>query len=159
MTHLLEQRVVRCPFSVAHDYAEEFFKDAHAGMDMRVPLRDLIPGAGFHARHKVRLVFNRRPDEGDAGRAHDLLVLGWRAQSRLFPDFRGGLSLRIASVDETRLTLEGTYDPPFGPLGGIFDLLLGRRLARSTMRDLLRRLGAAMEAREEEYLRRERAGT
>ncbi len=145
------ERVVRCPFSVAHDYAEDFFADAARGVEMRVPLRDLVPTAGGHLRRPVRLVAERRPDEHEPGRAHDALEIDWTAGTRFFPDFRGTLRLRIASVETTRLSLEGTYQPPFGPFGLIFDMVAGRRIARATMHDLLRRLGEAMEAREVEF--------
>ncbi len=31
-----------------------------------------------------------------------------------------------------RLTLEGTYDVPFGPVGAVFDAVLGHRIAATT---------------------------
>ncbi len=140
------ERVVRCPFSVGHDYAEDFFADASRFVELHVPLRDL-----GHLRRPVRLVAERRPDEDDPGRLHDALEIDWRAGTRFFPDFHGALRLRIDSVETTLLSLEGTYQPPFGPFGIVFDLVAGRRIARATMSDLLQRLGDAMEAREAEF--------
>jgi len=140
------ERVVRCPFSVAHDYAEDFFADASRGVELRVPVRD----AG-HLRRPVRLVAGRRRDEDEPGRVHDALDIDWSAETHFFPDFHGTLTLRIDSVETTRLTLEGTYEPPFGPFGVAFDMVAGRRIARATLSDLLRRLGDAMEAREAEF--------
>jgi hypothetical protein len=145
------ERVVRCPFSVAHDYAEDFFAQAARGIELHVPLRDLAPTRGGHLRRPVRLVAERMPDEHEPGRAHDALEIHWTAGTRFFPDFHGALRLRIDSVETTRLTLEGTYQPPGGPLGMAFDLVVGRRIARATMRDLLRRLCDAMERREAEF--------
>jgi len=139
--------VVRCPFSVAHDYAEDFFADAARGVELHVPLRDLAPTRTGHLRRRVRLVAVRRLDVDEPGRAHDALEIDWTAGTRFFPDFQGALRLRIASVEETRLTLEGSYQPPFGAFGAVFDLVVGRRIARATMRDLLRRLGDSMELR------------
>jgi hypothetical protein len=134
---------------VAHDYAEDFFTyAAHGGVELHVPLRDLAPTRGGQLRRRVRLVAQRRIDEHEPGRVHDALEIDWYAGTRFFPDFNGALRLRIESVDTTRLSLEGTYRPPFGRFGSVFDLLIGRRIARATMRDLLRRLGEAMEARE-----------
>jgi uncharacterized membrane protein len=104
------------------------------------------------------MVAVRRIDEDEPGRAHDALEIDWTAGTRFFPDFRGALRLRIASVEETRLTLEGWYRPPFGPFGAVFDVLVGRRIARATMRDLLRRLGDAMEKREAEFRAADPAG-
>jgi hypothetical protein len=145
------ERVVRCPFSVAHEYAEDFFRDAAGGVELHVPLRDIAPTRGGHLRRRVRLVAERIPDEHEPGRAHDAMEIDWVAGTRFFPDFHGALRLRIDSVETTRLSLEGTYQPPFGAFGRVFDLLVGRRIARATMHDLLRRLGDAMEQREAEF--------
>ena len=148
-SRVIAERVVRCPFSVAHDYAEDFFRQAAArGAEVGVRLRDVVPTVGGRLRQPVRVTSARRPDEAETGRAHDELDICWTAGTRFFPDFRGTLRLRIASVDETRLTLEGTYRPPFGMAGRIFDIVLGRRIARATMCDLLDRLADAMERRE-----------
>jgi hypothetical protein len=151
VARVVVERVVRCPFSVAHDYAEDFFAHAERGIELHVPLRDLTLTRAGHLRRPVRLVAERMPDEHEPGRAHDALEIDWTAGTRFFPDFHGALRLRIASVEETQLTLEGTYQPPFGAFGVGFDVLIGRRIARATMGDLLRRLGDAMELREAEF--------
>lgn len=151
VARVVVERVVRCPFSIAHDYAEDFFAQAQQGIELRVALRDLTLTRGGHLRRPVRLVAERIPDEHEPGRAHDALEIDWTAGTRFFPNFRGALRLRIASVDETLVTLEGCYQPPFAAFGRVFDLLIGRRIARATMRDLLRRLGGAMERREAEF--------
>jgi hypothetical protein len=151
------ERLVRCPFSVAHDYAEDILAGGPRGVELHVPLRDLAPTRGGHLRQHVRLVAQRVPDEHEPGRAHDAMEIDWTAGTRFFPDFHGALRLRIASVDHTLLTLEGTYQPPFGAFGLVFDLAIGRRIARATMRDLLQRLGDAMERREAEFRARDSA--
>jgi hypothetical protein len=149
LSRVVAERVVRCPFSVAHEYAEDFFREAAAqGAEVRVPLRDLVPTLGGRLRQPVQVTFGRRPDEAETGRAHDEMEIDWTAGTRFFPAFQGALRLRIASIDETRLTLEGTYRPPFGAAGRVFDALIGRRIARATMLELLDRLGSAMASRE-----------
>ena len=152
VTRITVERVARCPFSVAHDYAEEFLREIdERGAEVRVRVRDLLPTRRGKLRRRVRIVFERRLDEAEAGRSHDAVALHWSAGTRLFPDFHGDLRLRIASVDETLLTLEGEYRPPLGPLGALFDVLLGRRIARSTMNELVGRIAKALERREEAY--------
>ncbi len=151
-THVVVERIVRCPFSVAHDYAEDFFAEASQGVELHVPLRDIAPTRAGELRKRVRLVALRVRDEHDPGRVNDALEIDWSAGTRFFPDFRGMLLLRIDTVETTRLSLDGTYQPPFGPFGVVFDLVAGRRIARATMRDLLRRLGDAMEQREVDFL-------
>lgn len=149
VSRVVVERVVRCPFSVAHEYVEDFFADISArGAEVRVRLRDLVPSVGGRLKRPVQIDLGRRADEAEAGRAHDAFEVCWTAGTRFFPDFRGTLRLRIASIEETRLTLEGEYHPPLGPAGAVFDAVLGRRIARATMGDLLRRLARAMERRE-----------
>lgn len=142
------ERVVRCPFSVAHEYAEEYLKDAEREIEIRVPLRDFVRSLPGQAHKPVKLVFALHPDETESGRGHDAMLIEWRAGTRLFPDFHGTLRLRIESVQTTRLTFEGAYRPPLGRFGIVFDALLGRRIARASMSDLLERIGDALEARE-----------
>jgi hypothetical protein len=143
------QRVARSPFSVAFEYAAGFFNEAaDRGAEFGLPLRALVPTLGGRLHAPVRIVAMQRPDDAEPGRAHDAFEVSWTAGTRFFPDFRGTLRLRIASVDETLLTLEGEYRPPFGGAGAVFDVLIGRRIARATMGDLLERLAAEMEKRQ-----------
>ncbi len=160
ITRVLVERVVRCPFSVAHDYAEEFLRDAEREVEVRVPLRDFVHSLPGQAHEPVKLVFALHPDDTETGRGHDAMMIEWRAGTRLFPDFHGTLRLRIASVETTRLTFEGAYRPPFGAPGVVFDAVIGHRIAEATMRDLIKRIGDALEARElafETQMRRDAA--
>jgi hypothetical protein len=146
------ERTVRCPFSVAHEYAAQFFREAESsGIEVQVPLRDFFVGLRGRVRRPVKLVFAHHPDETEGGRAHDALQVDWTAGTRLLPEFHGTIRLRIATVDETRLTLEGTWRLPLGPLGWAFNAVLGQRIATSTMRDLLDRLAEALERREQTF--------
>lgn len=158
ITRIVVERIARCPFSVAHEYARDFLRDAERAIDVRVPLRDFIYGGRGHVRKPVKLIFALHPDDTEGGRIHDAMLIEWRAGTRLFPDFHGTLRLRIASVETTRLTFEGAYRTPFGRFGRAFDLIVGRRLAESTMRDLLGRIAAALEAREVAFLGQIAAG-
>jgi hypothetical protein len=151
VSRVVAERVAQCPFSVAHDYAEDFLRDAERAVDVRVPLRDFIRGLGTQVREPVKLVFALHPDDTETGRVHDAMLLEWRAGTRMFPEFHGSLRLRIETVDSTRLTLEGAYRPPLGLAGDLFDIVLGRHIARATMSDLLDRIVRALERREAEY--------
>lgn len=147
VSRLSVERTVRVPFSLAHDFAEEFFRDAERYVDVRVPLRDLFWALRGKLHKPVRLTFALHPDEAESGRLHDAMLVEWNAGTRLFPQFHGTLRLRIASIEETLLVLEGAYRPPLGIVGIVFDSIAGRRMARSTMRDLLGRLAVRMEHR------------
>ncbi len=121
VSRIVVERVARCPFSVAHEYAEDYLRDAERSVEVRVPLRDFIAGLPGAARAPVKMVFALHPDEAESGRLHDALAIEWHAGTRLFPLFHGTLRLRIASVDSTLLTFEGAYRPPMGPVGVVFD--------------------------------------
>jgi hypothetical protein len=152
------ERLIQVPFSIAHDYAEDFFREAERDVEVRVPLRDLFWAVRGRFQRPVRLVFALHPDETDEGRTHNAMLVEWTAGTRLFPDFHGTLRLRIDTVQTTLLTLEGSYRAPFGAPGLLFDRLLGRRIARVTMSELLERLALAMEKREVDYRADETVG-
>jgi uncharacterized membrane protein len=78
-------------------------------------------------------------DKTDAVRGHDALTISWRPRWSAFPSFRGLATVRPQSPGSI-LALEGSYEPPGGFAGQIFDRLIGRRLANSTMDHLLDRL-------------------
>jgi hypothetical protein len=132
--------LANCPFSIAGEYASEYFKEAERGGD----------GAVLHAGplgHRVTVRFGLRTDVTEPGRPHDEILLHWSAGTAWLPDLVGTLRMRIENAN-TRLLLDGSYVPPGGPLGGLFDAIAGRRVARATADDVLRRLARALEERE-----------
>ena len=160
MSRVEVSRRAAVPFSEAENYADAFFKEAEErGIEVRVPLRDLVPQLSGHLRKPVRMVFARHGDDLEKGRLHDAMLVEWKATgTRLFPHFHGTLRLRIAGTDATLLTLEGAYRPPLGGVGAAFDRVIGRHIARATMRELLGRIATEMERREAAYRARETSG-
>jgi hypothetical protein len=69
----------------------------------------------------------------------------WDPHSKVFPHFNGLITVAPDGEDACRLILNGVYTPPIGWFGGIFDRVLGLRLARTTASDLLERIGAQIE--------------
>lgn len=125
------ERVVECPFSIAADHAAEF-------------LRALETGS--------HLSFGIHTDVGDGDeRRHDEIRFAWHAQTRWLPNFAGTLRFSIVSHDETRLHLDGTYEPPFGFAGTLFDAAFGRHIAAATAGDVLSRVSTAMESAERAF--------
>jgi hypothetical protein len=151
ISRVVVERVAQCPFSVAHDYAADFLRDAERATDVRVPLRDFFYGLRGAVARPVKLIFALHPDDTEDGRLHDAMIIDWTAGTRLFPDFHGTLRMRIETIATTRLTFEGAYRPPLGAFGGVFNALVGARIARASMRDLLDRIVGALELREEEF--------
>lgn len=136
MTQIHVTRYARCPFSAAVELAEK----AMAGRS------DLFvtpsPPFGEH----VRFAAVSAPDRSDESRKHDALLLAWRPETpNIFPEFRGVLTVRPKDHG-VWLRLTGSYVPPYGKPGKVFDFFFGRALARRTVRRLLDEVAAAIEA-------------
>lgn len=71
----------------------------------------------------------------------------WEATgpSGFFPRFKGELHLSALDPDRSELQLSGHYRPPLGRAGQALDEALLARVARATVRSLLRRLARALE--------------
>jgi hypothetical protein len=66
----------------------------------------------------------------------------------IFPELRADLVLSQMGSVQTALTLDGTYDPPFGPVGRILDRAILGRVAEATVRNWVDRLAEAVSSRE-----------
>ncbi len=82
--------------------------------------------------------------------AHDgalVIPLTWEATgpSGLFPRLQGTVRLVELDPDRTEVLLAGRYRPPLGRAGAVLDDALLARVARATIRSLLRRLARALE--------------
>jgi hypothetical protein len=135
-----------CPFSIAGEYAVEYLKRAETGQaeaEIHVPVR-FFPA---FVRRRVDVSFSLHIDVLEGGRAHDEIRMRWKSGSPLLPDFSGTLRFRIAGKG-TDINLDGTYRVPFGTLGRIFDLALGRHIARVSLGDLALRIARALEENE-----------
>ena len=79
--------------------------------------------------------------------AQDELTVRWVPEGDgAFPNFEGTLTASENGSEHCILTLTGTYRPPGGWPGKIFDAFAGGNIARSTIETLLNDLGAATEA-------------
>jgi len=67
------------------------------------------------------------------------VAFAWRPAWRGFPSFGATLTVRPAGK-ETELVLEGSYVPPGGVIGRLFDRVVGEKLAARTMDGLLDQL-------------------
>lgn len=130
-----------CPFSAVIEFAENAL---NARTEMRVP-----PGPSFSER--VTFTSRSVDDRTDEVRRHDALLLAWKPKHRtLFPDFRGVLRARMQNRG-VQLRLEGRYQPPFRSAGRLFDTLIGRKIARRTLQQLLDELTADIERRWQQF--------
>ncbi|MHB8433987.1 MAG: hypothetical protein ACYDCA_10395 [Candidatus Tyrphobacter sp.] len=64
-----------------------------------------------------------------------------------YPEFDGELTVRADEDYPTSiLELIGTYKPPMGLVGVVFDAIAGARIAEATAHELLKNIGQVMEA-------------
>ncbi len=135
ISHLSCSALVDAPFSSVIEYVAEFF-------DERPHLR--VKGfVSADIRVETR---NEIVEDTDAVRRHDALALSWKPTWSIFPSFNGQVTVRPRAPGSA-LALEGSYQPPGGQLGSLFDSLIGQRLARRTMDNLLKRLCRYVERR------------
>lgn len=136
MTTIRETARADCPFSAAIEFASTFFQ-AHG---------TLAVSGSLVVRTDVLTTFEVVLDRTDSSRLHDAVHLDWSPGERLpFPRFSGLLTVRPHDAGSD-LTLEGSYEPPFGLLGTLFDTLLGEQIAHGTVRALLRQIVLSLEA-------------
>jgi len=62
----------------------------------------------------------------------------------LFPQLIADLVLIHVGQERTTLSLQGTYEPPLGPVGRAIDRTLLRNVAESTVQDWVDRVAAAV---------------
>ena len=101
------------------------------------------PGAGSVAK-EVRLEIGI----AEIHRSGLIYPVGWSATGaeRLFPRLSAELSLSHVGRDRTKITLDGTYQPPLGTLGKAVDRVLLRGVAESTVKTWIDRMAAALTA-------------
>jgi hypothetical protein len=138
-----------CPFSIAQEYATDYFRSAESGHDeaeIRVPIC-FLPTA---IRRRVELRFGVHSDGTEPGRTHDEIRVRWSSGTWLLPAFHGTVRLRI-SGSATRVLVDGSYHAPFGVIGRVFDRLVGTYIARASVSDLAHRIAVYLEERERDW--------
>jgi hypothetical protein len=146
-----QERVLAVPFTVAsarlvalpygHWFQDMSQTVYQGGVEYltRVGPAGAMPGAS----RLVRVQFT------EPARRDGTVTLGlrWEATgvtSGLFPALDA--DIRLSDRDGiTRITLTGSYRPPFGPLGAGLDWLFLRTVATATLKTLLARIAAALE--------------
>ena len=95
---------------------------------------------------------SRRPAEvtfGEALRlpAKTILPMRWKPSSAwpLFPEIEADLEVASLGPSRTQLSVNARYSPPLGRLGSVIDRALLHRVAEATVKDLVDRVGAALE--------------
>ncbi len=154
-THVIVEAMAACPFSMAEVYATEYLRAAEEhGIQATIGVTGAFPISLL--RHRVALAFGVHSDLADHGRLHDEMRIHWSSGVRLLPDFHGSIRFRI-DANRTRVVVDGSYAPPLGTAGRLFDRAFGGIIARASMQDLADRIAAYLTQREAQWRREQQA--
>ncbi|HYK53449.1 MAG TPA: hypothetical protein VEV38_07960 [Candidatus Eremiobacteraceae bacterium] len=145
-----ERLYVNCPFgktpTFLNYYLDQIARESDADgaiLRLEVPLSTFGVPTGLNIARDVIAHF-APPDE-----AYGLqrTAVTWKPEGGgPFPTFTGHLSVeQDERYGSSSLLLEGSYEPPFGPVGKAFDAALGRRIATATAHELLHALRRTIE--------------
>lgn len=135
MTRVCARRDVCCPFSATIEAIEILHED---DAEHRVG-----PFANMRTRIKCEIAEVR--DRTDNTRRHQALQLRWQALSRMPLPVMSGLITVRPNGPATELRMEGSYVPPLGAPGRLFDRIIGRHLAQRTLNRFLDELRDLVE--------------
>ncbi len=112
-----------------------------ARLRLRVPL--LVQGINLDREVRVE-AWRDRDDQN----LNDLIRIRWSAEgSAVFPAFTGTLVVwGEGDRKVSYIELDGTYEPPLGTAGAIFDEAIGRRIAESAAREFLGDIRRGLDA-------------
>lgn len=101
------------------------------------------PGPGGYAK-EVRLEIGA----AEIRRSGVVYPISWTAVGAkgLFPRLTADLVLSHVGRERTKLSLQGTYEPPLGPIGRAIDSTLLNNVAESTVQDWVDRVAAAVSS-------------
>ena len=143
MPRLRHRTSVDLPIEEAKAGLDRFFlalrqKDGVSRIRLRVPADG--PALGLSIDRAVRIEAHPIAD-GTA------LRITWMPEgTTIFPTFQGTLAIwRDDDPSVTQIELDGTYEPPFGAAGQIFDAAIGQRIAQATAREFLKDVKGAIE--------------
>ena len=152
MTSIQERVYVSCPFGKAPSYLNYYLDELakSSGTDgavlrLSVPLAEFGIPSNLSVFRDVVAAFEP-PDEKVYGLART--PVRWKPEGGgPFPDFSGVITVeQDERYGSCALVLEGSYKPPLGTVGEVFDAAMGRRIAKRTARELLRMLRKRLEA-------------
>ena len=131
--------VVEHRLDVLRDALEDWAGVAYReGEELRAKVGPSVDG---HAK-EVRLIIG----VAEIHRSSLVYPISWTATGAhaLFPKLTGELVLSHMGPEQTKLSLEATYQPPMGPLGRVVDRVVLGRFAESTVKNWVDQLADAL---------------
>lgn len=141
MSDIHESLTVLCPFDQVPKAAEAYIaslavEDGLHVVPLRVTVGDLI----IERLADLKLSLAREY----AG--YEIMDIRWRPHGGgPYPVFRGTLSVEEGVGNFCRLDLDGSYVPPLGVAGAVFDAVVGHRIAVNAARQLLDEIKTGFE--------------
>jgi hypothetical protein len=151
MTRIKEEILVNCPPQRARDYLVGYLEELQRSEGGPATLR-LTATMGSKSGPHVTVERNATAIFSPLSSAGDLefrVLVDWAPDSHEpLPRFAGTFRLQWdEEFGNSRLVIEGSYEPPLGAVGRAFDAVIGHRIAQNTIRSLLEELRAVIEAR------------
>lgn len=146
MTHLHEHRFLKCPYTRAKHYLRDALQSlADTKEQQRLTLR--VPFSDSTGLRKDVLV--TYGSAADPMHFDEPWQVHWVADGGgPYPQFDGELTIRADQDYPTSIIeLTGSYKPPLGIAGAVFDAVAGSKIAAATAQNLLEELGNLMERR------------
>jgi len=154
MTNISDVTDVPLPADVTQQRILAYFDtrrgpDGVITMPLRVGVREFgIPDdLALERAVSVRAAKRRDPDN-----LNDEIGISWEPIDGLqaFPRFSGSIVVwSEESPERCYVELRGSYEPPFGTAGELFDAALGQLIAQRTAHELLRELRSAVLAQQQ----------
>jgi hypothetical protein len=148
MSDISERLVVHCPDREASRHLAAFIADHRVGdgtvrIALRLPISLFADRRTSIQRRVVATLYPLRSIEDP----NPTYSVTWSPEGGgPFPGFAGALAVEKTPPDDCfGLVLSGHYEPPFGAAGALFDAALGRRIAHTSARDLLRSIADYVE--------------
>jgi hypothetical protein len=141
MSEIHECLTVHCPFDHVPAAADAYIAslpqhDGRAVVALRVAIGDVV----VERRADLTLTHSH------AYSGYEIMAIGWQAHDGgLYPVFRGTLCVEDGTGNFCRIDLDGTYVPPLGIAGAVFDAVAGHRIAVEAARQLLDEIRIGLE--------------
>lgn len=144
MAQIQESLRVECPYVRAKEYLENAVRDAaQAGLPGTLELTAAFPATNIKLSKRVRVTYAPAFDPMHFDQPWHVR---WEPEpGGIYPSFDGQLVVRAdESYRFAILELHGTYTPPLGAAGRMFDAALGHTIAATTAQRLLQNIAADM---------------
>lgn len=146
MTTIEERHFARCPYVRARAYLHESLQPAsQSKLPQTLRLTATVPSMGLEFAKAVSIEYAH---SADPMAFDEPWRVRWTPQGGVYPSFDGELAVRAdESYRNCILELRGTYVPPAGAVGRVFDAAIGKKIAEDTARNLLAEIAEVFEAR------------